>query len=240
MFLSFFSDIGVGVSLLVFFFSTEKKRRACSKEEIGAPVRGIDPSCSDVRISVLRREPPDEWRLVLRRDLVRQGPSGFGVPQLCPYVPLAGALSFRLSNLGEPHGHLAARNGAFPASRLRTSSRRQCTAPSTRVQLENITMTQQEQKERFEQALAEAHKYGPYVLQHQESDSEEWKNVGRDIWGEKAAYEQLQAMLRTSHNWRVLPKNEADKYREGFKQGREIGRQEASPILRGMHLPERL
>lgn len=99
-FLFFFVVLHVHVSSLILFFYTEKKRRACSKERTTHRIGEQFPSCSGVRVLDLRREPPDEWRLVLRRDLVGQGPSGFGALQLCPSVPLAGALSFRLSNHG--------------------------------------------------------------------------------------------------------------------------------------------
>jgi hypothetical protein len=97
-------------------------------------------------------------------------------------------------------------------------------------------MTKQEQKARFAQALAEAHKYGPWTLQQRDSYGE-WKNIGSSIWGRDTALEKLQEAIKSQGgDWRALPKNEADKYREGIKQGKELG----GSIPQGMYLPDRI
>lgn len=101
-------------------------------------------------------------------------------------------------------------------------------------------MTKQEQKARFELAVSEAHKYGPWTLQRQDYETKEWKNIGPSIWGRREALQEMNKFMASQGGeWRVLPKNEADKYREGLKQGKEIGRRTPT-IPKGLYLPERL
>lgn len=92
--------------------------------------------------------------------------------------------------------------------------------------------------------IQEAQERLPYVLQYKDRTTGEWKNFGKDlIRGKTAAYEMLNRKKRQhgeSVAWRVVPKNEADKYREGIELGRRLSGGSRSGYRALIHLPERL
>lgn len=58
----------------------------------------------------------------------------------------------------------------------------------------------------------------PWALQRKENGR--WETVKFDIKGRLAAYELLnKTRLEKRGHWRVLPRNEADKYTEGYSAG---------------------
>lgn len=91
--------------------------------------------------------------------------------------------------------------------------------------------------------LKEYHKLAPFTLQRQDPDTGEWRNVGEVVRGKKAAFEKLSKMKDgDSGEWRAIPTNEAEAYRQGLKQGKEIGKSQAEDrrLPRGMVFPENL
>jgi hypothetical protein len=79
-----------------------------------------------------------------------------------------------------------------------------------------------------------------WVLQKRNPDTDEWESLGRPIKGRTAALEVLnkRKALDKSGEYRALPKNEADKYREGLNAGKKgNGSRSRRPLLA---LPENL
>lgn len=103
-------------------------------------------------------------------------------------------------------------------------------------------MAEKEQKEEYKRAIAIIHKVAPYTLQRRDPHTEEWFNWGSIIHGRATAYAKLAKIKKTilCAEWRVLPTNEAERYREGFKHGAETGKPDDSYIPTGMYLPEHL
>lgn len=66
----------------------------------------------------------------------------------------------------------------------------------------------------------------PWVLQRKNEITEEWESVGRPVKGRTAAHELLNKRKSDDkrHEYRALPKNEADKYREGLSQGLRLSK----------------
>ena len=100
-------------------------------------------------------------------------------------------------------------------------------------------------KEQYEKALDVIHEYLPFQLQRQDKQTGEWTNVGTCVRGQEAAYVELHALKEKipEAKLRVIPKNEADKYREGLLLGRKLGPGEEDDTRRipsGMCLPENL
>lgn len=98
-------------------------------------------------------------------------------------------------------------------------------------------------KEQYQKALDVIHEYLPMQLQRQDTGTGEWQNIGTCVRGQTAAYAQLNLIKKTEPkaSLRVLPKNEADKYREGILLGRQLGPEKKSKkIPKGMYMPENL
>ena len=76
-------------------------------------------------------------------------------------------------------------------------------------------------KEQYRAALDVVHEVLPLQLQKQDKKTGEWKNIGSCVRGQDAASAALRSYKERDPNTpiRVLPKNEADKYREGFLAG---------------------
>lgn len=97
-------------------------------------------------------------------------------------------------------------------------------------------------KEQYQKALDVLHEALPMQLQRQDK-SGEWKNVGSCVRGQEAAYKELNAVKAKTPKaiLRVIPKNEADKYREGLAHGRKLGPEEPKPKRRPtMYMPDRI
>ena len=79
-------------------------------------------------------------------------------------------------------------------------------------------------KAEYQAALDVLHENLPMQLQRQE-ESGEWKNVGSCVRGKEEAYVKLNSFKVRFPKalFRVVPKNEADKYREGLAMGRKLG-----------------
>lgn len=79
-------------------------------------------------------------------------------------------------------------------------------------------------QEEYKKALEVLQGMLPYNLQKKDPVSGVWRNVGRSVRGRDAAYAMLErakdSTRDTGAEFRVLPKNEADKYAEGFAAGR--------------------
>lgn len=112
-----------------------------------------------------------------------------------------------------------------------------------------MPMTKEERETEYQRGLELTRRYGPYVLQRRDSRTGEWRNIGRDIEGHEEATrvleEEKQEMYpeESPHDIRVLPKNEADKLREGIRIGKKIAgveEERAFKIPSGMYLPEHL
>jgi hypothetical protein len=92
-------------------------------------------------------------------------------------------------------------------------------------------------------ALRRAQESLPWVLQMKHTDGS-WKTVGKTLPGRMAAMEYLNKTKEKEKDdgWRVLPKNEADKYIEGLRQGLALGRMEKPTKRRRptLALPENL
>lgn len=100
-------------------------------------------------------------------------------------------------------------------------------------------------KEQYQAALDVLHEALPMQLQRQDKKTGEWKNVGTCVRGQEAAYTELHALKARSPKavLRVLPKNEADKYREGYTQGVAQGKEpkDERPTRRPlMYMPDNL
>lgn len=99
-------------------------------------------------------------------------------------------------------------------------------------------------KEQYQKALDVLHEALPMQLQRQEKKTGEWKNVGSCFRGQEAAYEELKALREKTPKavLRVIPKNEADKYREGLAHGRKLGpeAQETKQRRPQMFMPDNL
>jgi hypothetical protein len=99
-------------------------------------------------------------------------------------------------------------------------------------------------KEQYEKALDVIHEHLPFQLQRQDKKTGEWKNIGTCVRGQEAAYAELHAFKEKvpKANLRVLPKNEADKYREGLALGRKLGPEEEEKKSRkpSMFMPDRI
>lgn len=80
-------------------------------------------------------------------------------------------------------------------------------------------------KEQYQAALDVLHENLPMQLQRQDKKTGEWKNIGSCVRGQKEAYVKLHAFKDRfpESDLRVIPKNEADKYREGLTLGRTLG-----------------
>lgn len=115
-----------------------------------------------------------------------------------------------------------------------------------------MPLTKEERREAYLRGLELTRNYGPYVLQRRSHRTGEWKNVHLDpdghvdIEGHEEAMRVLgEAKCRTSRpdNYRVLPKNEADKFREGIKAGKHLAELEnktSSWIPPSMYMPDNL
>lgn len=91
-------------------------------------------------------------------------------------------------------------------------------------------------------ALRSAQEKLPWVLQKKEPNGS-WRPVGKILPGRMAALEVLNKTKdkEPKNVWRVLPKNESDKYTEGLRQGLAIGRTAPARKRRPlMSLPEKL
>lgn len=92
-------------------------------------------------------------------------------------------------------------------------------------------------------ALRSAQEKLPWVLQKKEPNGS-WRPVGKILPGRMAALEYLNKTKEKEpkNTWRVLPKNEADKYTEGLRQGLAIARAASSAKKRRptLVLPENL
>ena len=99
-------------------------------------------------------------------------------------------------------------------------------------------------KEQYQAALDVLHEALPMQLQRQDRKTGEWKNVGTCVRGQEIAYAELKALKERTPKaiLRVLPKNEADKYREGLAHGRKLGPEEEEQHQRGpaMYMPDNL
>jgi hypothetical protein len=100
-------------------------------------------------------------------------------------------------------------------------------------------------KEQYEKALDVIHEHLPFQLQRQDKKTGEWKNVGTCVRGQAVAYAELNALKERIPKavLRVLPKNEADKYREGILLGRKLGPEnddERPPRRPTMYMPDNL
>ena len=94
--------------------------------------------------------------------------------------------------------------------------------------------------EEYADAVTELQESLPYMLQRREEGGV-WKSVGKSIRGRTAAFDLLNRSKainkqrgRTGVQYRVLPKNEADKYSEGVAAGRgdnEQPRRSRRPLL---------
>lgn len=97
-------------------------------------------------------------------------------------------------------------------------------------------------KEQYQRALDVIHEHLPFQLQRREKETGEWKNIGSCVRGQEAAYAELHAFKKENPkaDLRVLPKNEADKYREGIVVGRKLGPEVPKKQKRSMYMPEHL
>ena len=99
-------------------------------------------------------------------------------------------------------------------------------------------------KEQYQAALDVLHEVLPMQLQRQDKKTGEWKNVGTCVRGQELAYAELKALKERTPKaiLRVLPKNEADKYREGLTLGRSLGPEEEEEKRRppNMYMPDNL
>ena len=73
-----------------------------------------------------------------------------------------------------------------------------------------------------QEALRIVQEHFPWVLQ-KKNTSGEWETFGKPIKGRTAAYDALNTKKKQdkSHEYRALPKNEADKYREGLNAAKQ-------------------
>jgi hypothetical protein len=99
-------------------------------------------------------------------------------------------------------------------------------------------------KEQYQEALDVLHEALPMQLQRQHKKTGEWRNVGECVRGQAAAYANLNDIKEREPKavLRVIPKNEADKYREGLAHGRKLGPEEEAPKQRRptMYMPDNL
>ena len=97
-------------------------------------------------------------------------------------------------------------------------------------------------KEQYQKALDVIHEHLPFQLQRQDKETGEWKNIGSCVRGQEAAYAEYHALKEKSPKavLRVLPKNEADKYREGLLAGRKLGPETSKRQKKSMYMPEHL
>lgn len=99
-------------------------------------------------------------------------------------------------------------------------------------------------KEQYQNALDVIHEYLPMQLQVLDRHTGEWKSVGSCVRGSVAAHKLIQSSRNRSPNqtFRIIPKNEADKYREGFLQGHKVRQEEERTKFRRpfMFMPENL
>lgn len=99
-------------------------------------------------------------------------------------------------------------------------------------------------KEQYSKLLDQVQEYLPYAVQQLHKKTGEWKTVGNCVRGREAAYVELNNMKKADPkaSFRVLPKNEADKYREGIALGRKLGPEEKEPRkkLPQMYMPDNL
>jgi hypothetical protein len=89
-------------------------------------------------------------------------------------------------------------------------------------------------KEQYQAALDVLHEVLPMQIQKQRRGTGEWMNLGACVRGQEAAYARMAELREGSPKavFRVLPKNEADKYREGLQIGRKLGPEEDEPRRR--------
>ena len=82
--------------------------------------------------------------------------------------------------------------------------------------------------EQYEEALRILQLKAPYVIQKKDRQTGEWKTVGNVIRGKDAALTAMAELQKTNKHsdYRMLQKNEADKYREGLSVGRRLGPEE--------------
>jgi len=99
-------------------------------------------------------------------------------------------------------------------------------------------------KEQYQAALDVLHEALPMQLQRQDKKTEEWKNIGTCVRGQEAAYAELHLYKERVPKavLRVIPKNEADKYREGFAHGHKLSEEKKHQRgpTDGMYMPDNL
>lgn len=102
------------------------------------------------------------------------------------------------------------------------------------------------QKLNYDELLDQLQEMLPYIVQRKEPGEIEWKNLEQSIRGKAPAFDRMVEIQEEPGNekaqFRVLPKNEADKYREGLAVGRLLGPEEEESRERRplMVMPERL
>jgi len=97
-------------------------------------------------------------------------------------------------------------------------------------------------KEQYQKALDILHEALPMQVQRQNKKTGEWRNEGTCFRGQEAAYEALKYLKSESPKavLRVIPKNEADKYREGLAHGRKLGPEETKQRKPQMFMPDNI
>ncbi len=90
-------------------------------------------------------------------------------------------------------------------------------------------MTKEEMQKAFKIKLADALTIGPFKLQRRGwFEGDIWRNAGRVIWGKEEAFIELERVKalpnHDAYEWRVIPHNFADHYREGLKHGLEYAK----------------
>ena len=110
----------------------------------------------------------------------------------------------------------------------------------TQPQLEfNMAVT----KEEYRKAIDILKEELPMQVQKWDQHTNQWRNLGERVRGQTAAYAALhhyKEKTGAKDEFRVLPKNEADKYREGFMHGQKAGPEEPKPRRPHMYMPEHL
>lgn len=90
----------------------------------------------------------------------------------------------------------------------------------------------------IQEALRIVQEHFPWVIQRK-NHSGEWESIGKPIRGRTAAFDTLNAKKKqdTRIEYRALPKNEADKYREGLNASNKKNAIRRRPLLA---LPENI
>ena len=100
----------------------------------------------------------------------------------------------------------------------------------------------------YQEALDILHERLPMQLQLKDVANAEWQNLGECYRGREAAFAALNEYKAANPGakLRVIPKNEADKYREGFLAGSGVVKerfrkpQDQTSDLKGMYFPEHM